>query len=194
VITPLPKKKQPSKRKITVIAALVIVAGLVGWLATLYFLPGSSKPLIEDMNGQNRIDLPSQASDIKVPVTIFYPSGAGLVKEDRTVSAGSLPVRMVESVLQEYFAGFKNDMKNTLVRGVFRDRNRTFYIDLSDEFRRNFSGDARSEYYLLKSLYQTIVANIPEVRDVKIIIEGREVESLGGHMIIMNPLRDSVSN
>jgi hypothetical protein len=181
------------RKKIIMISAIVITLSLVGWLVIAYYLPVKPKPLMEDLAGQGRNDMPAQFSEIRVPVTIFYPAKSGLAKEERTVAAGSLPVKMVESVLQEYFSGFKSELKNTIVRGVYRDRNRIFYIDLSDEFRRNFSGDDGDEYYLLKSLYQTIVTNVSEVRDVKILIEGREVESIGGHMMILTPLRESVS-
>ena len=181
-----------SKRAIWIIT-IIIVASIIGWLAFTFFMPERPKPLIQDVAGLGRPDMPAQFSEIRVPVTIFYPAKSGVTKEERTVAAGSLPVKMVESVLQEYFSGFKTEIRNTIVRGVYRDRNRVFYVDLSDEFRRNFSGDSGDEYYLLKSLYQTVVANVSEARDVKILIEGREVESIGGHMMIMNPLRDSVS-
>ena len=185
------KKKQDVRKKATIAALILLVVSLVGWLAFSYYMPG--KPLMEDIERQNRASMPASFSDIKVPATIFYPGDAGLIKEEKAVAAGTLPVKMVESILQEYFAGFKNELKNTVVRGVYRDRNRIFYIDLSDEFRRNFSGDARYEYYLLKSLYQTIVSNVSDARDVKILIEGREIESVGGHMMITAPLQESVS-
>ena len=184
-------KKQDVRKKATIGALILLVVSLVGWLAFSYYMPG--KPLMEDIERQNRAAMPASFSDIKVPATIFYPDDTGLKKEGKAVAAGTLPVKMVESILQEYFAGFKNELKNTVVRGVYRDRNRIFYIDLSDEFRRNFSGDARYEYYLLKSLYQTIVSNVSDARDVKILIEGREIESLGGRMVITSALQDSVS-
>ncbi len=60
------------------------------------------------------------------------------------------------------------------------------------EKSRNFSGEARYEYYLLKSIYQTLVTNVSEVRDVKILIEGREIDSIGGHMLAIMPLREAV--
>jgi hypothetical protein len=101
-------------------------------------------------------------------------------------------VKLAESILQEYFRGFKSDLKNTVVRGVYEDRNKVLYVDLSDEFRRNFSGDARYEYYLLKSLYQTLITNISEISDVKLLVEGREIESIGGHMLTLVPLKESV--
>jgi hypothetical protein len=180
-------------RKTVMIGVCVILTALTGWMLVEYFQPFRTKPLMVDASGQAMSDAKIQLSDIKTPVYIFFPTSQGLVREERTVTAGSLPVKMVESLLAEYFSGFKTEMKNTVVRGVYRDRNRIFYIDLSDDFRRHFSGNAAYEYYLLKSIYQTVVSNVSEARDVKILIEGREVESVGGHMMISAPLQEAVS-
>lgn len=189
--------KTPSKfdwkKKAALIAVILILAVLAGWLTSRYFFSPPEKPLVEDSSKQGKLDLPmAPSSEIKIPVTIFYPGEAGLVKEERTLAGGALPVKIAESVLQEYFKGLKDGLKNTLVRGVYEDRNKILYVDLSDEFRRNFSGEARYEYYLLKSLYLSLVTNVSEVRDVKILIEGREIDSVGGHMLSLYSLRETV--
>jgi hypothetical protein len=64
------------------------------------------------------------------------------------------------------------------------------YIDLSDEVRRNFQGDALSEYLLLNGLYESLVSNISDFQDVKILVEGRELETLGGHIYLKYPLKN----
>jgi len=64
---------------------------------------------------------------------------------------------------------------------------------LSDDFRRNFWGDALTEFLLLKGLYQSIIANVEDIVDVKVLIEGKELETLGGHLYLMYPLKDIVS-
>ena len=180
-------------KKAALIAVILILAVLAGWLTSRYFFSSQEKPLVEDASKQGKQDISiTPSSEIKFPVTIFYPGDTGLIKEERTLSGSSLPVKLAESLLQEYFKGLKNDLKNTMVRGVYEDRNKILYIDLSDEFRRNLSGDARFEYYLLKSLYQTLATNVAEVRDVKILIEGREIDSIGGHMLAIMPLKEAV--
>jgi hypothetical protein len=189
--------KTPSKfswkKKAALIAVILISAVLAGWITSRYFFSSQEKPLVEDSSKQDKQTLPIMpSSEIKVPVTIFYPGDGGLVKEEKNLAGSSLPVKLAESVLQEYFKGLNNDLKNTVVRGVYEDRNKILYVDLSDEFRRNFSGEARYEYYLLKSIYQTLVTNVSEVRDVKILIEGREIDSIGGHMLAIMPLREAV--
>lgn len=183
------------KKKAALISVVLLLAIVAGWLTSRYFFSANEKPLVEGSSKQGGPDLPVMpSSEIKVPVTVFYPSDAGLIKEDKTLAGSSLPVKFAETVLQEYFKGFKNDLKNTVVRGVYEDRNKILYVDLSDEFRRNFSGEARYEYYLLKSLYQTLATNIPEVKDVRILIEGREIDTIGGHMLAITPLKETVWN
>ena len=184
--------KMTWKKKIAIVAIVLILAGLAGWLTSRYFFAGD-KPLVEDAARQSRQDFEMPATaEIKVPVTLFYPVDTGLIKEEKTLAGSSLPVKFAESILQEYFKGFKSNLKNTVVRGVYQDRNKFLYVDLSDEFRRNCSGDARYEYYLLKSLYQTLVTNVSGVGDVKLLIEGREIESVGGHMLTLGPLKESL--
>ncbi|HTZ19140.1 MAG TPA: GerMN domain-containing protein [Dissulfurispiraceae bacterium] len=185
-------KKMSMKRKIVIVTVVLIMAAVAGWLTSRYYFR-NEKPLVEDSERQGRQDftMPTSA-DIKVPVTIFHPGDAGLIKEEKTLAGNTLPVKLAESVLQEYFAGFKSGLKNTVVRSVYEDRNKILYVDLSDEFRRNFQGDARHEYYLLKSFYQTLAANIPGISDVKLLVEGREIDSVGGHMLSLLPLRESV--
>jgi spore germination protein GerM len=78
--------------------------------------------------------------------------------------------------------------------GIYKGTDGMLYIDLSDEFRRNFQGDVFAEFLLLKGLYESIISNIQDIQDVKILIEGKETETLGGHFFLLYPLKDMVSH
>jgi hypothetical protein len=43
----------------------------------------------------------------------------------------------------------------------------------------------------LRSIMQTLVTNVPEIKRVQILIGGREVETLAGHLDIRRPLDTS---
>jgi len=83
--------------------------------------------------------------------------------------------------------------KDVQLLGIYRDENRILYIDLSDEFRRNFHGDVPMEFLLLKGLYESLSSNLAEIEDIKVLIEGKEIETLGGHLYLSYPLKDMVS-
>jgi hypothetical protein len=186
-----------NKKNIIAVAVLLLfIAVLSGWLfARYYHAPAekSGSPLIELKDGtpqdyQNRAAFGISGEDT-IAVKIFYPSEDGVTPEERTVPNKPLPVAMADVVIEEYLKGLKEGLKDAKLLGVYRDRNNVLYIDLSDEFRRNFSGDARQEYHLLRSLFDTAVTNVAGTEDVRLLIEGKEIESIGGHFSILYGLK-----
>jgi hypothetical protein len=79
------------------------------------------------------------------------------------------------------------------ILGIYKGSDQILYVDLSDELRRNFQGDALSEFLLLKGLYESLLANLQGIEDVKILVEGKEIETLGGHFYLKYPLKNLAS-
>lgn len=104
---------------------------------------------------------------------------------------------MAGAVIEEYFKGPGNVKssqipQNVKLLGLYKDSSQMLYVDLSDELRRNFQGDALTEYLLLKGLYESLISNLQDVQDIKILIEGKEAETLGGHLSLKYPLKNTV--
>jgi hypothetical protein len=74
----------------------------------------------------------------------------------------------------------------TTVRGA-RVTGTTAYIDLSREARNGNAG-AAGEQASLQQLVYTVTAAAPSVRSVQLLIEGREVETLWGHVDTRQPM------
>ncbi|HXX58833.1 MAG TPA: GerMN domain-containing protein [Thermodesulfovibrionales bacterium] len=128
-------------------------------------------------------------------VRIFYPLGDRLVMEERSVQrVPDAPI--VEAVVKEYLRGPSQGKSvipfGTKVLGVYRGSDGILYLDLSDEFRRNFQGDALTEFLVLKGLYDSIISNGEGIDDVKLLVEGKEIESVGGHLFALYPLRSTL--
>jgi hypothetical protein len=175
------------------ITALLIIALSAGWLVVRYYIPADQRggnPLIELSgvpNQSNNISANGQPVEGAVSVKIFYPSAEGIMIVEKNIKAGSPPAAMAESIVAEYLKSLY--IKDVKLLGVYRDRKNVFYIDLSDDFKKGFSGDIRHEYRLLKSLYDTVASNVPGVEDVRILIEGKEIESIGGHFYSLYGLK-----
>jgi hypothetical protein len=181
------------KKKISVILIVLLVSAAAGWLAARYYFsqdaisdslpPGVAKEIIEEL-------LPMKVIGDEVTVKIFHPSQDEIIATEIKVGHSPLHMEMVEIVMTEYLKGLGEGFEGAKVLGVYRDRRNFLYIDLSDEFRKNFSGDARQEFLLLQSLYKTVVSNFPWVEDVRLLIEGKEIESIGGHFISLYGLKE----
>ncbi|MGD0883265.1 MAG: GerMN domain-containing protein [Thermodesulfovibrionales bacterium] len=135
--------------------------------------------------------------DNDVFVRIFYPSDSALVMEERRVRRAT-EITMAEEIVAEFLKGPLNRAASVIpsgakVLGLYQGNDGILYVDLSDEFRRNFQGDALAEFLLLKGLYESIISNVKGVNDVKVIIEGKEIESIGGHLFALYPLKNTVA-
>jgi spore germination protein GerM len=113
-------------------------------------------------------------------------------KIPKRISNTSLAESVIEEFFKQTFAeGGPSIPKNVKLLGLYKDEAQMLYIDLSDEARRNFQGDALSEYLLLKGIYESLVSNVQDFQDVKILVEGKEVETLGGHFFLKYPLKNT---
>jgi len=95
--------------------------------------------------------------------------------------------------LQELSAGPKGDAVRTIsaevnIREFFIDNYGTAYVDFNQAISQTHPGGPWAEMLTLRSIMQTLMSNVPEIKRVQILIEGREVETLAGHVDIRRPL------
>lgn len=131
-------------------------------------------------------------------IRVYYPSEGRLVMEERKVKRQVYVSAIAAEALGEFLRGPSDTAKSavppgTKLLGVYQGSDGILYIDLSDEFRRNFQGDALHEFLLLKGLYDSVISNVIGVDDVKIIVEGKEIESIGGHFYALYPLKNMLA-
>ncbi len=126
---------------------------------------------------------------------MYYPVEGGLETLEKRLPRRTKQFAIAEAVIEEYFKG-PGDGKgspmpqNVSLLGVYKGLDHVLYVDLSDEARRNFQGDTLSEFLLLKGLYESLLANLQDIEDVKILIDGKEMETLGGHFYLKYPLKN----
>jgi hypothetical protein len=61
------------------------------------------------------------------------------------------------------------------------------FLDLSKELVSNHPGGSSAEELTVFSLSQTLVANFPAIKTVRILVEGREIQTLAGHLDLTVP-------
>ena len=132
------------------------------------------------------------AKDKEVKVNVYYPKndGMGLVADSRTVKLGGE---------DKYTAALKSLLAGTTEKGqtnVFpkhvklrsvKVQDGVATVDFSKELQKNFNGGATGEEMLVGSIVNTLT-DFPEVKKVRIRIEGEDVETLSGHMDLSEPL------
>ena len=173
-----------------IVTGILLVLG-VGALWWLLGLPGSSR---------TPRDIAERGGDIPLgeDLGLWFASRQedALVLERRRVPPNQSTIDRVKVSLQELIAGPQSAALRTVpaelkVREVFMDDQGTAYIDFSEALSQSHPGGPWAEMLTLRSIMQTLVTNVPEIKRVQILIEGREVETLAGHIDIRQPLDTS---
>jgi len=76
---------------------------------------------------------------------------------------------------------------------LYLDRNGMIYMDFSDELKKNYHMDISQELNFLAGLFNGIRSSVPGLTAMKILIEGEETDSLGGHIDISKPIGEEIA-
>jgi spore germination protein GerM len=128
-------------------------------------------------------------------VTLYFGSrdAEGLVPESRELRARDDAVGDLRAIVEALISGPQDGGLPTLPSAtrllaayMVGD---TAYLDFSREIVDPSTGSTAGEYILVASLVNTVCSNFENVEAVRILVEGEEVESLGGHLLISGPLK-----
>jgi hypothetical protein len=174
---------------IILIVFFFIVGAAGSYIFMRYFGPVQNQPMRNEAQIQ-----PVEGLDLMV-IRLYTPINGKLEMIERKLPRRTKSIAIAEAVIEEFFKTPANGSPlphGVNVLGIYRDASLNLYLDLSDELRRNFQGDALSEYLVLKGIYDSLVVNMQDFQDLKILIEGKEIESLGGHFYLKYPLKNTL--
>jgi hypothetical protein len=129
-------------------------------------------------------------SDPRVKAKLFWASGA----DDGTVSAVTIelplasdPVLRAKQVLNTLLAGPVDTELRTLppdaaLLAFYLLPDGTAIADFSEALATSIPSGIESEQMAVDSIAKTLEANVPQVRRLKILIHGQEVDTLAGHL------------
>jgi spore germination protein GerM len=132
----------------------------------------------------------------KIHVTLFYvaDNGSELVLSNAEVPFGGTPAeqarRIVEAQVQAPPQGTLSAIPaGTRVRAVYLSPRNEAYVDLSSEVSRGHTGGSLSEALAVFAIVNAVTVNLPDVTAVQILIDGKETDTLAGHVDLRHPLK-----
>ncbi len=129
-----------------------------------------------------------QTEQTMVNFKIYLPSSNSIVVKEIYLQKENSELKNIEKILEIFLSELP--LKETKILGIYRDRENVVYIDLSKNFA--IPQSMREEYFMLKSLYKTLKENFPLIKDIKILIESKEIETISGHISIASSLKEAV--
>jgi hypothetical protein len=139
---------------------------------------------------------PAAAADARrIHAALFYVSddGAALVSKSREVLYGATPAeqlrRLVEAAVQPPSDGSRTAIPaGTVVRAVFLGARGEAYVDLGGTIVSGQTGGSLDEALAVYAIVNAVVVNMPDISAVQILIDGRQAETLAGHIDLRYPL------
>jgi spore germination protein GerM len=122
-------------------------------------------------------------------ITLYFPSYAdgNLIAETRPLKLSSDNIKAIRQILLALIEGSHQGhgsalSPSTTIRAVFLAADGTAIVDLSQEALTDFQPGIESESLAIYSIVDSLCANIPQVKEVKFLVQGQEVQTLDGHI------------
>jgi hypothetical protein len=78
--------------------------------------------------------------------------------------------------------------KGTTLRAFFVTERGDAFVDLSRDVSTAHPGGSLTELLTVHAIVNAVTANLPAVQRVQILVDGREVDTLAGHVDVRRPL------
>lgn len=191
---------RPSSRRVRWIVAGVGLAALAAgvwlvsarlprWLETSRTTPPASQPAAPAAPEEAR----------KIHATLFYVSddGGGLVSLSREVPYGATPAEQARQILDAQIhpppSGYVSAIpKGTTLRTLYITSNGEAYADFSKEIVTGHTGGSLDEALTVYTIVDALTVNLPSITTVQILVDGKGVDTLVGHLDLRHPLARSL--
>ena len=138
---------------------------------------------------------PPPAPGPKIKARLYYVSedGTQLAGLEREVPFGEGTVDQAREIITAQLAPVAQPLMSavpsgTTLRSVFLTDRGEAYVDLSREVSSAHTGGTLDELLTVYSLVNALTANLPAVKSVQLLIDGKEVPTLAGHVDLRRPL------
>jgi Sporulation and spore germination len=135
----------------------------------------------------------------KIKATLYYVSedGLSLPGIQREIPFGEPIVEQARRIVEAQLAAAPPPYVSpvpagTSLRALFIGERGDAFVDLSGEVRAKHPGGALGELFTVYAVVNAITVNLPAIMRVQILIDGKEADTLAGHVDLRHPLQKSL--
>jgi spore germination protein GerM len=189
-----------------VVAGLTVLAAIVAWVLFVG-LPRWTSEESEALDAETAAPAsapsaptaaaaPDAARTIQARLFYLAPSGTLLQSVEREVAFGESPAAQARHILEAQLQPAPERLisaipAGTKLRNLYLSSDGVAYVDLTGEVSKAHPGGSLSEILTVYSVVNALGENLPAVSGVQILIDGREVDTLAGHVDLRRPLEKS---
>lgn len=132
----------------------------------------------------------------RIPARLFFATedGLRLAGVETEVPLAATPVDQARAIVEAQLAAqpapplLRTIPEGVTLRGVYVSERQELFIDLDATIRTAHPGGSMHEIHTVYTLVNAVLVNLPTLSGVQILIDGREVDTLAGHVDLRRPL------
>ena len=131
----------------------------------------------------------------KIKAHLFYVAedGLHLTSVEHDVAYGDGPLEQAREILNAQVAPVAEPTVSavppgTTLRALFLTDRGVAFVDLSREVAAAHTGGTDSELLTVYTIVNALTMNLPAITTVQVLVDGKEVETLAGHVDLRRPL------
>jgi spore germination protein GerM len=187
-----------NRQPVAVAVGVAFVAFLVGWLmfvSTPRWFSQRQKPV-----AAAAAPAPPAPPGRKIKARLFYVSddGTRLTGVEREIAYGEGPLEQAREIIAAQIAPVTEPLvtaipPGTTLRALFMTEGGDAYVDLSRDVTSAHTGGTLDEILTVYTIVNALTANLPAITSVQLLVEGKEVDTLSGHVDLRRPLSKDLS-
>lgn len=184
-----------TRRRSIVLAALVTTIAAIVWLVVnqapkLYRGTTAGTP-------PNGTQAPGAQKKINATLYFVTEDGLSLVGVQREVLFGEPVSEQARQIVAAQLLAAPEPLASaipagTSLRSVFVSERGDAFVDLSADVTAKHTGGALDELFTVYAIVNSLTVNLPAITRVQILIDGKEVDTLAGHVDLRHPLLKSL--
>jgi spore germination protein GerM len=181
-------------RRYVFAAVLTLAAAVIGWVLFVGLPRWYGRPSAP-IAAAPLPAAPASADARKIRAHLFYVSDTGtrLVSVEREVPLAEETVNQARRILEAQMAPVDAPLVSaippgTALRAVYVTGQGSAFVDLSPEVSTAHPGGSLNELLTLYTIVEALTANLPAITSVQVLVNGREVDTLAGHVDTRRPL------
>jgi hypothetical protein len=136
----------------------------------------------------------------KITATLFYiaEDGLALVPVQREVPLAEPVVEQARQIILAQIAPPSPPLASTIpaettLLAIYLSDRGDLFVDFSPELSARHTGGSLDELFTVYAIVNAATVNLPAIARVQILIGGKEVDTLAGHVDVRNPLAKNLT-
>lgn len=179
-----------SRRRLVQIAIAAALVGLIAWGVN-----AGLERMVSPRPAPSEPAAAATASTAHITATLFYAAqdGQALIPVRREVPLADgvvaqgrqILVALLQAAPEPYVSVIP---AGTMLRAFYVTERGDAFVDMSAEISSAHPGGSFTELLTVYAIVNAVTANLPAIQRVQLLVEGKEVDTLAGHVDVRRPL------